>query len=150
VGIGPHTALHQRVVGALHANLHAPRVRPVLRVALGRLEQRLEAQSAAGVHDLARHRVRDRVLDADAAALGAAAVLVEVHGVQALEVAVLGVVGRGLEGGAVAAGDGLGDVGGVDDGAGGVRGGLRFGDRRGPLLQDLPLVEVVEVREMAL
>jgi hypothetical protein len=119
-------------------------------MALRGLKQRLQPQSTTGVHDLARHGVRDSILDADSSALGAAAVLVEVDGVQALEVAVLGVVGRGLEGGAVAAGDGSGDVGGVDEGAGGLWGGLWFGGCGGSLLQDLALVEVVEVGEVAL
>lgn len=137
--IEKHTVLHPRTprpAPFLHQHPDPSRIRPVLRMRLPGLKHRFQPQQLHRLDDLPRERVRDRLLGAHAAALGARLAGVEVERVQALVVLVFsrggggGVEGRrvglaGLEGGLLALwwlaeGRGWGDVGGADEGVGEV------------------------------
>lgn len=72
--------------GLLEGDAHAARVGPVLGVRAVGLEDGGEAQGRAGVGDLARQGVADGQVRGHAAALGARARRVEVHGVEHLVV----------------------------------------------------------------
>lgn len=92
-----HTALDGRIVRSLDSNLHSPRVRPILWVRLGRLEQGLQPKSSTRRNNISRQWVHDRHIQSDSAPLRPGAILVKIDRIQALKVLILAIIRRRLK-----------------------------------------------------
>ena len=85
------TILH-RPPSTLNSNRHPPRIRPILRMDLSRLKQRLQTQSPTSIDNRPGQRILHRLLNTDSPSLLATPPLIKIDRVYALKVLILGLI----------------------------------------------------------